>query len=126
MFRIDTVNKEFIETKDLSNPFEFDLNNIDNGREELWTSKCRLVPVKEISVPRLELLACLLLSKLIASVNTAVESEVQIECFVERICKLYCCGYGKCIQSGRFGCRTGSRKFGIMLTVKTGFMHQLH
>ena len=33
MFRIDTVNKEFSETKDLNNPFEFDLNN-NNGRED--------------------------------------------------------------------------------------------
>ena len=44
---------------------------------KLWTSKCRLAPVKEISIPRLELLACFLLSKLIASVKTAVESEVE-------------------------------------------------
>ena len=36
MFRIDTVNKEFIETKDLNNPFEFDLNNINDGREESY------------------------------------------------------------------------------------------
>ena len=45
---------------------------------KFWTSKCRLAPVKEISIPRLELLACFLLSKLIASVKTAVESEVEI------------------------------------------------
>ena len=32
---------------------------------KLWTSKSRLAPVKEISIPRLELLACFLLSKLI-------------------------------------------------------------
>ena len=36
MFRIDKVNKEFIETKDLNNPFEFDLNNINDGREKLY------------------------------------------------------------------------------------------
>ena len=36
MFCIDTVNKEFIETKDLNHPFEFDLNNINDGREELY------------------------------------------------------------------------------------------
>ena len=35
MFRIDTVNKEFIEMKDFKNPFEFDLININDGREEL-------------------------------------------------------------------------------------------
>ena len=45
---------------------------------KLWTSKCRLVPVKEIWIPRLELLACFLIYKLIASVKTAVESEVEI------------------------------------------------
>ena len=36
IFRIDTVSKEFIETKDLNNPFEFDLYNIIDGREELY------------------------------------------------------------------------------------------
>ena len=45
---------------------------------KLWASKCRLAPVKEISIPRLELLACFLLSKLIALVKTGVESEVEI------------------------------------------------
>ena len=44
---------------------------------KLWASKCRLAPVKEISIPRLELLACFLLSKLIALVKTGVESEVK-------------------------------------------------
>ena len=32
-----------------------------HGRSvKLWTSKCRLAPVKELSVPQLELMACLL------------------------------------------------------------------
>ena len=35
MFRIDAVNNEFIETKDFKNPFEFDLTNVNDGREEL-------------------------------------------------------------------------------------------
>ena len=35
MFRIDTVNKELIEMKDFKNPSEFDLININDGREEL-------------------------------------------------------------------------------------------
>ena len=35
MFRIDTVNKEFVETKDFKNSVEFDLININDGREEL-------------------------------------------------------------------------------------------
>ena len=50
---------------------------------KLWTSKCRLAPVKELSIPRLELMACLLLSRLVASVRVAVESEV-------KIVKLFC------------------------------------
>ena len=35
MFRIDTVNKEFVETKNFKNSVEFDLININDGREEL-------------------------------------------------------------------------------------------
>ena len=35
MFPIDAVNKELIETKDFKNPFEFDLTNVNAGREEL-------------------------------------------------------------------------------------------
>ena len=38
----------------------------------LWTGKCCVAPVKLIMVPRLELLACALLSKLIVSVKKAV------------------------------------------------------
>ena len=36
MFRIYTVNKEFIETKELKNPFLFYLNNIYDERKELY------------------------------------------------------------------------------------------
>ena len=35
----------------------------------LWTGKCCVAPVKLTTVPRLELLACVLLSKLILSVK---------------------------------------------------------
>ena len=35
MFRIDTVNKEFVETQNFKNSVEFDLININDGREEL-------------------------------------------------------------------------------------------
>ena len=42
----------------------------------LWTSKCRLTPVKELSILRLELMVCLLLSRLMVSVKLAVEKEV--------------------------------------------------
>ena len=38
----------------------------------LWTGKCCVAPVKLTTVPRLELLACVLLSKLIVSVKKAV------------------------------------------------------
>ena len=40
---------------------------------QLWASNCRLNPVKELSVPRLELMACLLL---MVSGKLAVEKEV--------------------------------------------------
>ena len=38
----------------------------------LWTSKSRLAPKKESSILRLELMACLLLSRLMVSVKLAV------------------------------------------------------
>ena len=38
----------------------------------LWTGKCCVAPVKLTTVQRLELLACVLLSKLIVSVKKAV------------------------------------------------------
>ena len=62
---------------------------------KLWTSKCRLAPVKEILIPRLELLACFLLSKLIASVKTAAESEVEIVKSVLLDGFANCGGYGQ-------------------------------
>ena len=39
----------------------------------LWAGKCRLAPMKNFSIARLELVSCLLLSKLIAMVVKAVE-----------------------------------------------------
>ena len=33
IFRIDAVNKSLLKKKYLKNPFEFDLNNINDGRE---------------------------------------------------------------------------------------------
>ena len=49
------------------------------GSVRLWTSKCRLAPVKELSIPRLELMACLLLSRLMVSVKLAVKKEVSVK-----------------------------------------------
>ena len=42
----------------------------------LCINKCRLVPVKELSIPRLESMACLLLSRLMVPVKLAVEKKV--------------------------------------------------
>lgn len=42
-------------------------------KTSLWTGKCCVAPVKLTTVPRLELLACVFSSKLIVSVNKAVQ-----------------------------------------------------
>ena len=44
----------------------------------LWARKCRLAPMKNFSIARLELLSCLLLSKLITMAVKAVELEVKV------------------------------------------------
>ena len=44
----------------------------------LWCAKTRLVPIKDEDIPRLELLGCLLLSKLIKSVCEAVGRVVRL------------------------------------------------
>ena len=44
----------------------------------LWAGKRRVAPMKDLSIPRLELLACVLLSKLVVSVINAVRLEVQV------------------------------------------------
>ena len=41
--------------------------------------KSRLIPMRKLNIPRLELLACLLLSELVNSVVDAVKSEVKIK-----------------------------------------------
>ena len=44
----------------------------------LWARKCRVASMKNLSIPRLELLAWVLLSKLVASVINAVILEVKV------------------------------------------------
>ena len=44
----------------------------------LLSAKSKIAPLKAVTIPRLELLACLLLSKLVVSVRKAVEVEVEI------------------------------------------------
>ena len=49
----------------------------------LWCAKTQLVPIKEEDIPRLELLGCLVLSKLIKSVCEAAGGVV-------RLSEVYC------------------------------------
>ena len=49
------------------------------GSVRLWKSKCMLALLKELPIPRLELMACLLLSRLMVSVKLAVEKEVSVK-----------------------------------------------
>ena len=44
----------------------------------LWARKCRVAPMKDLSIPRLELLAWVLLSKLVVSAINAVILEAQV------------------------------------------------
>ena len=44
----------------------------------LWAGKCRVAPMKDLSIPRLELLACVLLLKLLVSVVNTVRLEVHV------------------------------------------------
>ena len=44
----------------------------------LWASKCRLAPSKSYTIPNLEWMSCLLLSKLIVIAKEVVECEVDL------------------------------------------------
>ena len=55
-------------------------------------SKTRVAPVSKQTIPRLEILSALMLSKLIASVSTALESEISLSeatCFSDSKVALY-------------------------------------
>ena len=45
----------------------------------LWTSKSRLSPSKDLTIPRLELMGCLLLAKLMVVVQNAIRLEVDVK-----------------------------------------------
>ena len=52
----------------------------NNGIQvKLLSGKSKVAPLKKVSIPRLELLSCLLLAKLMISVKNAVEVEVVVE-----------------------------------------------
>ena len=46
--------------------------------DTMWAAKCRLTPIKNFSISRLELISCLFLSKLITTDVKAVEEEVKV------------------------------------------------
>ncbi len=48
-------------------------------RSKMLTSKTRVAPLKQLSIPRLELLACLILARLICTIKNALSSQVSIQ-----------------------------------------------
>ncbi len=51
----------------------------DEVRSQFLCSKTRVAPVKKMTIPRLELLSALLLARLISTVRSALETELQLE-----------------------------------------------
>ena len=45
---------------------------------KMLTSKTRVAPLKELSIPRLELITCLILAKLMSTVKNALNSQVSV------------------------------------------------
>ena len=70
------------------------------------TSKCHLVPLKSITIPCLEPLACVLLSKLLLSVLEALKGKLRSkQCFVRVTVWWHCVGLKRFINSGVYGFR---------------------
>ena len=44
----------------------------------MLTSKTRVAPLKQLSIPKLELLACLILAKLVCTIKNVLISQVSI------------------------------------------------
>ena len=67
----------------------------------------QLVPIKKENIPRLELLGCLLLPKLIKSVCEAVGAVVRLsEIYCWSDAQIRCGGLNRHIKPGRHGFRT--------------------
>ena len=78
----------------------------------LLTGKCCTAHVKLTTVPRLELLACILLSKLIVSIKKAVAGLLNVRnVFVGQIRRFCCGGSDRVGKIGRFGSKIEFRLF---------------
>ena len=79
--------------------------------------------MKDLSIPRLEILACVLLSKLVVSVINAGRLEVQVRnvfCWTDG--QIAVCGSNNQINGGTFGCKTGQRSYATTFHRSIGFM----
>lgn len=68
------------------------IQSISGGEVRLLASRIRLTPLNKQTIPRLELLSALLLSKLVYSVTNAIKSEYTLEkpcCYTDSIVALY-------------------------------------